>query len=103
MSVKRCSYCKEQKPFAEFNKNKAGVHGLQARCRPCTSQYTQEYKEKRKQEGVKKVVQSKVCARCNIEKPRSQYNKRTVSIDGLNVYCKPCQRVLRNAFRYGKI
>jgi hypothetical protein len=38
-----------------------------------------------------------------MEKPRSQYNKRTVSIDGLNVYCKPCQRVLRNAFRYGKI
>lgn len=83
----------------DFNKNKNGVMGLQAVCRSCTSEYTQLYKEKRKQEGVKKQVSSKVCARCNFEKPRSQYGKRTVSVDGLAVYCKPCTRVIRNIRR----
>lgn len=96
MHQKRCSRCKEVKMEDDFNKNKNGVMGLQAVCRSCTSEYTQLYKEKRKQEGVKKQVSSKVCARCNFEKPRSQYGKRTVSVDGLAVYCKPCTRVIRN-------
>jgi hypothetical protein len=44
------------------------------------------------------MVQSKTCARCNMEKPRSQFGKRVVSIDGLNVYCKSCVRVIRNIY-----
>lgn len=97
--IKRCSKCKEVKDEIDFNKNANGVMGLQAVCRSCTSEYTQLYKEKRKKEGVKKYVDSKVCARCHMEKPRSQYGKRTVSPDGLAVYCKSCTRVIRNTRR----
>lgn len=101
--IKRCSKCKEQKELDLFSNDRNGTFGKTAWCKPCVSIYVQEYKERRKKEGVKKHVASKVCARCHMEKPRSAYGKRTVSPDGLHVYCKPCQRVLQNKSRYGKL
>ena len=34
--TKRCSSCKEHKPFAEFNKSKNQQYGLHNQCRDCT-------------------------------------------------------------------
>lgn len=97
--IKRCSKCKEQMDLELFSNDRNGVLGKGAWCKPCVAIYVQEYKERRKQEGVKKHVDSKVCARCNMEKPRSQYGKRALSTDGLAVYCKPCTRVINNIRR----
>ena len=98
MTSKRCNTCKIEKPIREFNRHSGLKDGLQPKCRQCTSEYTQYYKEKRKAEGVLVMVGSKVCARCNMEKPRSSYNKRTVSRDGLGIYCKTCVRLLRSKY-----
>ena len=37
--MKRCSACREQKPFSEFNKNRARHDGVQNACRECQSKY----------------------------------------------------------------
>jgi 5-methylcytosine-specific restriction endonuclease McrA len=36
--MKTCSCCKQSKPFAEFNKNKANKDGLQYQCKVCTKE-----------------------------------------------------------------
>ena len=95
---KMCNTCKVVKPFREFNRHSNKRDGLQPKCRQCTSEYTQLYKERRKAEGVLIMVGSKICSRCNMEKPRSSYTKRTVCKDGLNVYCRTCVKVLRNKY-----
>lgn len=33
--LKRCSLCGRTKPVSEFDKHKAGKHGLRSRCKPC--------------------------------------------------------------------
>lgn len=34
--IKRCSSCKEEKNFSEFNKSKLGKFGIHNQCRQCT-------------------------------------------------------------------
>ena len=34
--MKKCSTCQEEKPFADFNKNKSGKFGLHNQCRICS-------------------------------------------------------------------
>ena len=87
------------KSFDDFAFNKHGTAGRAAWCRECFKIYTQEYTERRKEEGVKRVVYEKECARCHMIKPRSAYGKKTRSTDGLNNYCKPCQKVKLEASR----
>ncbi len=99
METKKCSTCKQVKRIDDFNLNNARHDGRSGKCRVCTSEYTQYYKEKRKLEGITKQVGSKVCARCNMEKPRTSYTKRSICHDGLNVYCKSCVRVLRSKWQ----
>lgn len=43
--------------------------------------------------AVKHVVsvESKVCRKCQIEKPAIEFHKRASSKDGINTYCKACQ------------
>ena len=37
--IKRCSSCKEHKPFEEFNKSKNQQYGLHNQCRPCQNSW----------------------------------------------------------------
>lgn len=37
----------------------------------------------------------KVCTKCKIEKPRSEYWKKTKNKDGLDFWCKDCSRIKR--------
>lgn len=90
MSMKKCKKCNEWKFPPGFSRNQKSKDYLQNYCKPCAREYFREYTQKRKDEGPLVDVQSKVCVSCNIEKPRSQFGKRTVSKDGLNNYCKPC-------------
>jgi hypothetical protein len=92
MSMKKCIRCNEWKFPLGFSRNAKSKDYLQNYCKPCARQYFKEYTEKRKADGVLVEVTSKVCAECNVEKPVSQFGKRTVSKDGLNSYCKPCWR-----------
>lgn len=41
--MKTCTFCKEVKPFSEFNKNKAKKDGYQNKCRTCSQAKFKEY------------------------------------------------------------
>ena len=43
METIRCSTCKESKPVAEFNRNKARPSGYAAQCKICTTEYMKTY------------------------------------------------------------
>lgn len=45
------------------------------------------------------VINSKVCAKCKVEKPESEFNKKTKS--RLQPYCRPCDNAMSRA-RYKK-
>ena len=40
------------------------------------------------------LMQTKVCVRCEEEKPSTEFGKRSRSPDGLNYYCKLCTRAM---------
>jgi len=39
------------------------------------------------------MIPKKICARCNIEKPFSDFHKNHKTKDGLNYYCKRCRSI----------
>lgn len=43
----------------------------------------------------------KRCARCQREKPRDLFNRKAAAPDGLQPYCKRCQRAARYEWTYG--
>jgi hypothetical protein len=43
---KTCTDCKEAKPFTDYNKLKAGKHGLSSRCKKCTAKYHDAWRQK---------------------------------------------------------
>lgn len=44
--MKTCGQCKETKPFTEFPKTKRNKDGLSYLCKPCTREYSNEYRKK---------------------------------------------------------
>lgn len=44
---------------------------------------------------------TKICSKCNIEKPLNQFAKDVSSIDGLRYWCKECSNKHRTELRYG--
>jgi hypothetical protein len=91
--MKNCSVCKQEKPFAEFNKSAKTVDGYTYRCKPCQSVYYKGYNASRKAAKQQVEVQSKVCRECGLEKPMSQFGIKATSLDKHNIYCKPCWRI----------
>lgn len=47
--MKKCSSCKEYKPFVEFNKTKTNRDGLSYLCKECNLTSTRAYRKKNKQ------------------------------------------------------
>ena len=93
IKMQKCSSCKVEKPFSEYNTSNAKYsNGFQNMCKQCWVGYNKAYTEARKLAKAKVDVQSKVCLDCGLEKPRSQFGVRSVSLDKLNSYCKPCWR-----------
>jgi hypothetical protein len=86
MSTKCCSRCRQEKPFEAFNKDKATKDGLSYYCRVCKSRYPHKpaIKYKPDYDGVK------ICSRCGLEKPKTEFYAHSNYKDGLHRFCKPC-------------
>ena len=41
----------------------------------------------------------KTCTKCGVEKPREMFSKKKASADGLNYWCKACQKLYRKEHR----
>ena len=47
--MKKCTKCKEEKPFEDFNKHKRLKDGRQSNCRECAKEYKKQYRENNKE------------------------------------------------------
>ena len=82
--------CFNDKPVTEFSFSKQ--QGFISYCKPCQSAYYKAYNASRKEAQPKDIPQSKSCRDCRLEKPISQFGKKSMSLDKHNIYCKPCWR-----------
>lgn len=91
--VKKCAMCFNEKPVIEFSiTNRKYGDGRASYCKVCQSAYYKAYNAARKAAIPKYDRQSKKCRDCGLEKPISQFGKRSNSPDKHNIYCKPCWR-----------
>lgn len=91
--MKQCSKCKTEKLFSEFNAMKKSPDGLQYVCRACQSKYVSKWQQERKAENASEFPTKKLCPDCGLEKPVSQFGKRSLAKDKLMHVCLPCWRI----------
>jgi len=87
--MKKCSSCFQEKLLSEFY-DATRKSGKQSMCIECYKGYLKAWREARKALPLSVEVQSKICNDCRLEKPISQFGKRSISLDKKNDYCKPC-------------
>lgn len=91
--MKKCSSCFTDKPIIEFYVASKSKDGRQSMCIPCYQDYFKRWRENRKSMAGIQPAQSKVCYRCHVEKPISQFGTLSVAIDKKMIICKPCWRM----------
>ena len=110
--MKRCSKCKEWKDESEFNKNRKNKDGLKCQCKKCDRNYARKHywgnskplkRYLRYEENHRTIdgVKQKRCTKCEKWKDESKFGKDRYSKDGLNYWCKDCERA-DNRERYKK-
>lgn len=82
-----------EKPVNEFYNANNNSLGKQYMCIVCYKAYFKAWRASRSEAKQAVHVESKVCPDCRLEKPISQFGKRSSSLDKHNLYCKPCWRV----------
>lgn len=89
--TKVCPTCKKELDIECFSvaKNKKDGHCYQ--CKDCQKQYYKKLKEN-KQQTEQNYPKTKICSYCKKELSYTEFNKRTVSPDGLQSICKNCQK-----------
>jgi RNase P subunit RPR2 len=90
--MKSCSVCKEEKSLEHFYKDSSTADKKSNRCKSCQSAYYKGYNASRKTAKARYDVKSKVCRDCGLEKPISQFGKKSTSLDKHQIYCNPCWR-----------
>jgi hypothetical protein len=88
--MKTCVKCFTEKPVTEYSTDKKSSDGFFSYCKQCQSAYMKAYMASRSEAKQSVVHQSKVCYDCGLEKPISQFGKKSTSLDKHNVYCKRC-------------
>lgn len=87
---KFCSWCKEEHPSSEFNKDSRYKDGLASRCKKGQVEYS---RENRKGKNYQRITEgTKKCLTCNKEKPVADMVADKNSKDGLAVICYECDR-----------
>lgn len=102
--MKQCRNCQQIKPFSDFSKNKRGVGGVNAYCRPCALEINFWYDIGRKYGCTKKQYlsllskQDGVCAICQQECEKGRlcvdHCHNTGAVRGL--LCRNCNLGLGN-------
>lgn len=108
MTKKICYSCKQEKPVECFSRKKNTKDGLNIYCKECVSIQSKKYREahkeainerkradywKSKERAEERTAEqllegTRICTRCGIEKPLSEYGKR--GNGGFYSQCKSC-------------
>lgn len=86
--MKACTKCKEVKEFYEFTKNKNHKDGLEYFCKYCKKSYQEAKKTKEYLD-----IPSKICSKCKLEKPLSDYGKCSSCFLKVKPSCKDCRKL----------
>lgn len=84
--MKRCPRCNQEKPPEAYSKS-------QWWCKVCQSNYIWIPK------NIGVPPAKKQCKRCLEHKSRSEFNRRSTSLDGLNGLCRSCYSLRRKLVR----
>jgi hypothetical protein len=108
VKTKICSKCKAEKPISQFNEDNRSTgartarkgYGVTSACKKCLSEKVspgisaeREKRDSLKQNGLK------ICGKCKLIKPVSEFHKRLASIDKLAAKCKACVNQNSHAWR----
>lgn len=91
--VKKCSNCFQDKVITDYFVFNKAKDGRQSMCIVCYKQYFKGWRLSRTQAPATEFPNSKTCSHCHLEKPVSQFGRRSVSKDKLHYLCKLCQRI----------
>lgn len=101
--TRECIKCHKIKPLSGFYPNPDYKYGRMTTCAVCETQkqskLDHERRQKARQEWDKDFLEylkkeRKVCPKCKIEKPFSEYRSSPRYRDGMDVYCKDCFKVI---------
>ena len=88
---KTCTTCDQTKPVVEFYKHSPGQQSYRPECKECMrSKASTRYANGPR---VDDPPETKRCPKCKETKPRAEFGKNRSAKDGLQTYCKPCQRL----------
>lgn len=117
--TRRCTKCHAEKSLQEFSKASGGKFGRSARCRSCAAEYAKANKdrinelslaryyritaEKRDAKAAamaqRLAATDKLCTRCGVTKPKTEFKAKKDSADGRHCYCKPCCNAVNREHR----
>jgi hypothetical protein len=94
-STKECVECKISLPISSFENNiKRGKAYVRNKCYQCRLKRTHQLRQE-KCDAEKKVVQSKICLHCNVNKSIEEYYKYKLSPDGHSNICSECAKTAK--------
>lgn len=99
--LKACRVCKKLKDIDRFYVDKKMSDCRSNACKECSRKIARNNRKSNKEKrrgGILKTPDSKVCARCKIEKSSEEFCKYSGARDGLAGYCKSCHREYRREY-----
>lgn len=98
METKICTKCGIEKPLAEFYKRSDRKTGHRSHCRACTKNSYKQYGRALAISCGVGDTETRVCTKCGIEKPLSEFHRDAYKRGGRRSQCKECRRELVRQF-----
>jgi hypothetical protein len=88
--MKTCTKCGRSLPADHFHVKdiRNGVRRMRGDCRDCCKEYQTQRRAKLQQV----IPDSKVCPRCTLSLPASEFTRDSYTATGLGTYCTTCRR-----------
>lgn len=90
--MKRCRSCGRTLPANEFNRNRTKTDGRTSRCKDCDRAAAAEWLRRHPPLRIVPTITEKTCAHCRRLLPRAAFSLDGRSRDGLQLWCKECNR-----------
>ncbi len=89
--TRSCTKCGLVKCVDSFYKSKRGTMGRRPMCKDCMAKSDSEYAETQMNTKIKVIPLTKICSRCQVDKPGNEFAKNGTKKCGLQGWCKLCR------------